>query len=96
MQKFESHLTAHIKDAEYLEKGCTSESEFKFSKIEGDALMGAKPHCYITTYDTDPKKLLQRNEFARDFLSKEFGVATLRIKIEEIIYDTKTGVNNLK
>lgn len=94
-KKFESHLTTHIKFADIVEKCCTPESGFKFSKIDGDALMGAKPYCYITAYDSDKFKLFDRMEFAKRHLSNEWGIETLRIKIEEIIYDTKTGVNNL-
>ncbi len=95
MRKFESHLTAHINNADVVEKFCKdSLITLKFSKIEGDALLGDKPYCYITAYHTDADRLLLIMDTARQELNK-LGVETLRIKIEEIIYDTKTGVNSI-
>lgn len=93
-RKFESHLTMHVNDGRIVEE-IGHGLGWKYSQIEGDALMGPKPYCYLTGYDPDGKALLARaNDLKRQIEAN--GVEVLRVKIEEIVYDTKTGVDSLQ
>jgi hypothetical protein len=94
MPKFEAHITVHIKDAELVKRLAEGTNYWKYSQIEGDALMGPKPYCYLTGYDVDAGVLLASVGVAVTVL-RQGGVDVLREKIERIIFDTKTGVNEL-
>lgn len=98
MRKFEAHLTMDIVNSTLIQAKLWSDQllwvGWKFSKIDGDALMGNKPYCYLTTYDADGNVLLSRCRHAEEILLR-YEVPVLRIKVEEILFDTKTGVNNL-
>ena len=93
-RKFESHITCHIKDAAEVERIGTLYN-WKFSKIDGDALMGAKPFCYLTAYNPT-KAGMYTDMLLRKSSLENAGVEVLRTKIEEIIWDTKTGLNNME
>lgn len=69
---------------------------WKGSAIDPDPIMGDKPYAYLTAYDTDPKRLLTRmDDVVAAMAHLEPCVVALRLKIERIIYDTKTGVDEL-
>lgn len=86
---FEAHITCHIRHAIVVEK-LSKELHWNFSKIEGDPLLGAKPHCYLTSHAITFLELYGRMKAAVGVCSQE-GVEVLREKIELIMYDTKTG-----
>lgn len=88
-RKFESRITFHINDATEVER-ISNLSGWKFSKIDGDALLGSKPYCYLTSYNEDGNELLKAARSVSIVLLN-MGIHTLRIKVEEIVYDTKTG-----
>lgn len=97
MAKFEAHLTFHISHAVAV-KGfadANPDSAIKYSAIDGDALMGDKPYCYLTSYDSDGDRLLRRCQAVSTVLEMIASVPTLRTKVEQIVYDSKTGVNEL-
>jgi hypothetical protein len=95
MAKYEAHLTADVAHAETVERIATSIGlGCKFSRIDGDAQMGAKPFCYVTAYDHDAETLRGKMRTVEIVLA-ELGVPTLRVKIERIVFDTKTGVDEL-
>lgn len=94
MRKYESHITCHVKDADLVEH-IGSVAGWKFSKIDGDALMGAKPYCYLTAYNPSQQLMYEDMIATQNILSKR-GCEVLRTKIEEIIWDTKTGLNNME
>lgn len=88
---FECHITCHIKDSEKVEEESIFSKHWKFSKIDGDPLLGAKPHCYLTCHSVGFKDIKEdMNTTAERLTSK--GIEVLRKKIEEIVYDSKTGV----
>jgi hypothetical protein len=93
MAKFESHITFHISAAETV-KTIGASHGWKYSQIEGDALMGAKPYCYLTGYAPDGRELQQSMNAVVDAVNQQ-GAMALRTKIEQIVWDTKTGVNEL-
>lgn len=66
-----------------------------FSIITGCPLLGQGTYCYLTAYDKDHPEFLVGNmqNVEKTLLSQ--GVPTLRSKVEHILYDTKTGVNEL-
>jgi hypothetical protein len=52
--------------------------------------MGKQAYCYLTGFDTDAQALKERMlDISSDL--RNAGIEVLREKIEEIIYDTKTG-----
>ncbi len=93
MAKFESHITFHISAADTV-KAVGDSYGWKYSQIDGDALMGAKPYCYLTGYAPDGHEL-HRDMNAVVNAARKQGVQELRTKIEQIVWDTKTGVNDL-
>lgn len=62
---------------------------WKFSAIDGDPILGAKPHCYLTCHTKDWiemwSKMFSKVQQIRDQTGRE----PLREKIELIVYDTK-------
>lgn len=89
--KFEAHITCKREDSETVEGFADSVDNFwKFSAIDGDPVMGKRPYCYLTGYDTNPLRLLARLQTVSQCLKKQ-KVEILREKIEQIIYDTKTN-----
>lgn len=88
---FEIHITCHVKDAVKVENYIEHDTKWKFSVIDGDPLLGKKPHCYLTGHTiTYP--------FAKDKMEDAVynlgirGVEIIRQKIELIVYDSKTGI----
>lgn len=63
---------------------------FSFSAIDGDPVMGKKAYCYLTAYDSSSENLLSRVKRVAKY-AQSVGVVPLREKIEEIIYDSRTG-----
>lgn len=100
MAKYEAHITLDKIHAPSLKEDNTairSLHELKgwqYSAIDDDPLMGQKPYCYLTAYDPDPVNLLKRLEDAC-FVLLAMCVDPLRGKIERIIYDSKTGVDEI-
>jgi hypothetical protein len=93
--KHECHLTYDVKDAATVESiGVAADLNFKFSRIDGDPLMGAKPFCYLTAYHENPTILFGLMNAVALALEK-VGISPLREKIERIVYDTKTGINEI-
>lgn len=90
-RKFECHITLPIASADTVEVYAKN-NNWSFSKIDGDALMEQKPYCYLTGYSQHGAILLAKCAHAKQELLS-VGIQTLRIKIEEIVYDTKTGHN---
>lgn len=91
-RKFEAHITMPREDQQIV-KACTVSrglGAWSFSVIDGDAIMGQNPYCYLTQYCVDQKEMYAQVKAAVAVLSDE-GATVLREKIEEIIYDTKTG-----
>ncbi len=92
-RKFEAHITMPREQRDLVERQA-SIMGWSFSIIDGDPIMGQKPYCYLTAYHTDGQKLLAVMNEVSGVLSKG-GVTILREKLEEILYDTKTGHNVL-
>ena len=91
---YEAHITYAIEDQAAVEK--YHSPEWKFSAIDGDPVLGKKVFCYLTSYDANPHKLLDRMKCEADSL-RYFsevpgydGAEPVRQKIERIVYDTKT------
>jgi hypothetical protein len=89
-RKFEAHITCPREASREVEVSLTE--GWVFSAIDGDPVMGKQAYCYLTAYDTDAQLLLERVTAKAAYLRLQ-GVEVLREKIEEIIYDTKTGVD---
>lgn len=90
---FEAHITLPIEFAAAVEAwAAENAAAWKFSKIDGDPLLGAKPHCYLTRHHTQYDWLLSNMRYVVTGLMDREGIPTLRQKVELIMYDTKTDV----
>jgi hypothetical protein len=94
MAKFEAHITLPRAQAEDVEK-MAADSGWTYSAIDGDPVMGKQAYCYLTAYDTTATGLLARMRIVTAALTQR-DVQVLREKIERIIFDTKTGVNEVE
>ncbi len=107
MAKFEAHMTYERKWApaigEISDVTQKKSDIFKwpeagawaFSQFDADPVMGDKPYCYLTSYDIDEQRLLYRMNHLAGQIFHNYGLEPLRLKIERIIFDSKTGVNEL-
>jgi hypothetical protein len=93
MPRYESHITVDKRHAEFVDYIATLHG-WTFSVIAGCPLLGQGTYCYLTGYDTNARKLRTRVQGTADIL-KANGIEPLRLKIERIIWDTKTGVDEI-
>ena len=91
--RFEAHITFPKHTHKHVEAAGEREG-WVFSAITGCPLLGQGDYCYLTSYDTDSDKLLASMDTVAATLAKQ-GIIALRLKIERIVYDTKTGVDEL-
>lgn len=94
MPKYEAHITFNRSDIDAVRHEA-GPNGWKLSAFDADPLMGDKPFIYLTAYSSDAEQLLASTRHMKGFLAKK-GVISLREKIERIVYDTKTGVNELE
>lgn len=92
MAKYEAHITCPREQSEKLKIFCID--GWKYSAFDADPIMGDKPFAYLTAYDADSGLLLMRMNYLTKLL-RQVGITILREKIERIIYDTKTGVDEI-
>jgi hypothetical protein len=91
---YEAHMTfpkEHAREVETI----SEETGWVYSVITGCPLLGQGTYCYLTNYSKDnPAELVgEMTQIMGRLLLKD--VPTLRSKVEHIVYDTKTGVNEL-
>lgn len=91
--KFECHITCGINHATAV-RAVGVQTSWKYSAFDADPLMGARPFAYLTDYGRDAQELLARAQ-AVGRLLEDSGVPVLRIKVERIVFDSRTGVNEL-
>lgn len=92
---YEAHLTyAKEHRAAVQQIGDHPEFAWVFSEITGCPILGQGTYCYLTGYDSDPVELRRRMQRVADQLA-EHAAVPLRMKIEHIVFDTKTGRNEL-
>lgn len=80
MSKFEIHLTYDCEVPEI--------HGWKYSKIDGDPVLGSGARHYLTTYAGSLDAALLRIQDARDELY-QFAGSLQREKVEEIVYDKR-------
>lgn len=84
--KFECHLTFSIGFAASVQS--YAHDGWKFSKIDGDPVLGDKVFCYLTAYDDNIVDMLNRMNAKAAFL-QQVGVPVIRKKIELILVDER-------
>lgn len=88
--KLEAHITLLKEDAEKLKEFAEKTLfAWKFSQIDGDPLLGAKPFCYLTKHASAPMELFNEMKYLSDDLTHR-GFHVVRTKLERIIFDSKT------
>jgi hypothetical protein len=91
---YEAHLTFDQKHEQEV-RAASKATSWKFSVITGCPVLGQGTYCYLSGYNPDSPHFLL-GQMGMVILSLEkFGIVPLRSKIEHIVYDTKTGVNEL-
>ena len=93
MSRFECHIT--LLKPENTEKArklftISESNNMKTSWITGDPVLGAGKWFYVSGYSESYDELLQRMTKTAMHLREE-GFEVVREKIEQIMYDTKTG-----
>lgn len=86
---YEAHLTYAEEFGPQVEQRCPP--GWKFSTIAGDPVLGKARYCYLTSHGKFARTLLLRARVAELVL----GLPCLRLKIEKIVYDTKTGIDEV-
>lgn len=93
MPRFEAHITCdkeHAKQAEDI----AQKTGWFFSVIAGCPILGKGTYCYLTNYDSDERALLSSMYIVQADLHA-LGIMEKRMKIERIVFDTKTNHNEL-
>lgn len=91
---YEAHITYDLVDRTTVE--ASHSPEWKFSAIDGDPVLGAKTFCYLTSYDSDAGRLLERMRMETAAVVAVAIAACrkepfpVRLKVERIVYDSKT------
>jgi hypothetical protein len=92
---YEAHMTFDKQYAKIIES-IAEQQGYVFSVISGCPLLGSGTYCYLTDYTKDkPEELRKKMEETERELDRCYVIPTLRSKIEHIVYDSKTGVNEL-
>lgn len=84
---YECHITIP-RDSADIGETIATELHWKFSKIDGDPVLGKKVFAYLTTHDSDLLRMRERMQTAADALRAR-GIDVVREKIELIVYDVK-------
>jgi len=93
MAKFEAHITCDKEHAKQVEDIATQTGWF-FSVIAGCPILGQGTYCYLTNYDSDELELLKSMRNVQSKLH-QLNITEKRMKIERIVFDTKTHHNEL-
>jgi hypothetical protein len=93
MPRYESHITVDRQHAPIV-KAVAENHGFVYSEIAGCPILGQGTYCYLTGYATNARELRTRVQRAADVLTS-LHVEPLRLKIERIVWDTKTGVDEI-
>lgn len=91
--RFEWHITVGKVDGVETRK-IADTGGWVFSEITGCPILGQGDYCYLTGYDRDYDTALAEMRRANAALAF-MRIKSLRMKIEDIVYDTKTGVSRL-
>lgn len=94
MAKFEAHITMP-KEADVVNLVKDGFGGWQYSCIDDDPVMGQKPYCYLTQYNSNPILLQKEMNTVCEMLEANY-VPVLRTKIERIIFDSKTSVDEIK
>jgi hypothetical protein len=91
---FECHITIErpFGEKERLLKVHSGRTGWKTSCIDGDPIMGQRPFFYFTCHDVDFDRIKEKMHAMEIDLRDFFRTPAIRSKIEQIVYDTKTGL----
>jgi hypothetical protein len=93
MAKFEAHITCPREQADAV-RAIGALEGWTFSQIDGDPIMGAGVKCYLSAYSTHAVRLLAEMRDVERSLALA-GLTVLRTKVEQILFDSKTGVDEI-
>ena len=97
--KFEAHITCdqqYYRVVESIGQLLASAGHtWVYSQITGCPILGSGTYCHLSGFNTNPRQLKQDMDDVAQAL-RDNGVPVLRAKIEQIVYDNKTGINVLE
>lgn len=93
INRYEAHITVDIAFAKEVQIAGHA-TGWTYSQIHDCPIMGNNTYCYLTHYNTNAETLKDQIDAIIALLSIG-NIPILRAKIKQIIYDTKTGVNQL-
>lgn len=95
---YEAHLTFPKEYAKNVEALLEYEDlqGWVYSVITGCPLLGSGTYCYLTGYRKEKPEVLKSEMDIIESIAKTSGIPILRSKIEHIVFDSKTGVNELE
>jgi hypothetical protein len=93
---YEAHITLQQSDRKLAQRAA-DQWGWVFSEISGCPILGQGTYCYLTGYDPDGIQLKAEMEQIAAWLRREDKtIVLLRLKIERIVYDSKTLRNELE
>lgn len=95
MTRYEAHITYDKQYGKDIKTIADESKDWVYSQITGCPLLGKGDYCYLTGYNPDGLGLLLSMDFLTIKIHRAIGALPLRAKVERIVYDTKTGVNEL-
>lgn len=87
---YECHITSRSSEVSKIEP-LAKKHRFKTSEIARDPVMGDDVFFYCTSHGKDYADLYYRMRKLSDEM-KQQEIPVLRLKIEHVVFDTKTGV----
>ncbi len=96
MPRYEAHITL---DKEYAaiaqDLAEKIPGPWVYSAITGCPILGQGTYCYLTSYDESLAAMHFRLEQMRKIMVWKHQIVPLRMKIERIVFDTKTEINEI-
>ena len=93
INKYEAHITFHGFESSGV-KGLTQIVGGKFSRMEGDPVLGDDRYCYLTMHSEDVEGLKAWMKSVAEMARSHY-IYPIREKIEQIIYDHRFGLENV-
>lgn len=86
---YEAHITFPRRDEETVKRLALS-GRWKFSRIDGDPVLGDAVFCYLTSYGRNygSLKSAMDSEAQR---ARNHGAEVVRTKLEEILFDSRSS-----
>lgn len=86
-RNFEAHITFEQMHEESV-RSLGARHGWKFSRIDGDPVLGQKVYCYLSAHDSDVERLQDTMDLLANSAAAT-GTPPVRTKIELIVFDKR-------